>query len=68
MPMKKGMLVKKTLNFFKPILILTTLSCYAVSPLVICKSLKRSDKSSRIYSGYNLSSSYNPINSLRKYI
>ena len=54
MPMKKGTLGNNN-YIFEPILILTTLSCFAFCPLVECKSSEWSDKASRIYSGYNIS-------------
>ena len=39
-------------------MILTTLSCCAVCPLVKCKSYEGSDKAARIYSRYNMSKSW----------
>ena len=48
--MKKGTLGNNS-YIFEPVLILTTLSCSAVCPLVKCESLEGSDKASRIYSG-----------------
>ena len=51
--MKKGTLGNNT-YIFVPILILTTLSCRAVCPLIKSKSLEGFNKASRIYSGYNM--------------
>ena len=54
MPMKKGTLGNNSF-IFVPIMIMTKLSCCAVSPLVKCKSLEGSDKASRIDNRYNMS-------------
>ena len=56
MPMKKGTLGNNSF-IFEPILILTTLSCSALGPLVKYKSLEGSNKASKIYKGYNSSNS-----------
>ena len=57
MAMKKGTLGNNS-YIFEPILILTSLSCIAVYPLVKCKRLEESDKASRIYIGYNTGNSW----------
>ena len=44
-------------TFFEPMLILSTLFCSAVCPLVKCKRYDGSDKASRVYSRWNMSNS-----------
>ena len=56
MPMKKGTLGNNS-YISETIVILTTLSCCEVCPLVKYKNLEGSDEASRIYSGYNMSNS-----------
>ena len=55
-PMKKGLLVNNS-YIFEPIVIMSTHLSTAVCPLVKCKSLKGSDKASRVYSRWNMSNS-----------